>query len=71
MLSPDTVSFSCWLSEVEEDDVEAMEEAAESTMELERPGEEKKKRWEAKAVAKSGVGGLSIRFGGGVAVGGR
>lgn len=28
--------------------------SGDSTMELERPGEEKKKRWEAKTVAKSG-----------------
>lgn len=29
-------------------------ELGDSNMELERPGEEKKKRWEAKTVAKSG-----------------
>lgn len=29
-------------------------EGVDSTMELERPGEEKKKRWEANMVAKSG-----------------
>lgn len=38
--------------EPEEEDDEA---EAESIMELELPGEEKKKRWEAKAEAKSGV----------------
>ncbi|CAI9781174.1 unnamed protein product [Fraxinus pennsylvanica] len=41
----------------EKDEVDATDDDAdiESTIELERPGEEKKKRWEAKAVAKSAV----------------
>lgn len=52
MLPPDTVSFSGWFNDVD-DEVDATEE--ESMMELERPGEEKKKRLEAKTVAISGV----------------
>lgn len=53
MLPPDTASFSGWLSEVD-DDVDAREEE-ESMIELERPGEEKKKRREANTVVKSGI----------------
>lgn len=41
---------------VNEQDEEGNEE---STMELDRPGEEKKKRWDAKAAVRSGVGAVS------------
>ena len=38
---------------------------ADSTMEVERPGEVKKKRWEAKAVARSAGSGSGPRLGNG------
>lgn len=40
---------------IDDDEYKEEEEEEDSMMELERPGEEKKKRWEANTVAKSGV----------------
>lgn len=53
MLPPTTLSGSVEMPG-DEEEVDDREDE-ESMMELERPGEEKKKRWDAKTVEKSGV----------------